>query len=182
MRHISQQESEFVRLFEAFRSPVYAFIQTITRDEYAAEELTQTIFLKLWQKKDSWNSIDNMDHYIRRMAHNACKDWFKKLSLDARRAGEIKKRLQTEYNNVADHADYLETRQMLEDALAMLSPQRRRVFELSRNEGLKLEEIAEVMHISYSTVNHHLRAAISHVRSYHAKHTAIIILLIIILR
>ena len=159
-------EREFIGLFRQFSRPVHAYIQTITGDHHTAEELTQELFIKLWKRRDTYDSIENIDHYIMRMAHNACMTWFKKLALDTRLAAEVKNRMKLEHNNVEDHVLHQEARQLLDKAVATLSPQRRKVFELSRNEGLKLPEIAEAMNISHHTANHHLVAALAQIRQY----------------
>lgn len=180
----SPYEQEFIRLFNAYRSPVQAYIQTVTADRYVAEELTQELFLKLWRNNSRWKDIENMDQYIMRMAHNACMTWFRKLALDARLIREIKNRLQLESNNVENHMAYREAQQLLDHALSTLSPQRRKAFELSRKQGLKLSEIAESMGVSFHTANHHLQAALDHIRQHlvvHARDHATIIFASILL-
>lgn len=162
--HYSEQE--FIRLFRQYSKPVHAYIQTITGDQHAAEELTQELFIKLWKRKDSYGSINNIDQYIMRMAYNASMSWFKKLALDARLAAEVKRRMNMDHNDVEDHVLHQEAKQLLDKALATLSPQRRKVFELSRKEGMKLPEIAALMHISPHTANHHLVAALAQIRQF----------------
>lgn len=166
----SLQEQHFIRLFENYRSPVYDYIQSVTRDAYAAEELTQELFIKLWNRKDHWEEIESMDQYIRRMAHNACMTWFRKLALDEKLMLNVRSRQQFEGNNVDNHLAYKEAQQRVDEALLTLSPQRRKAFELSRQKGLKLNEVAKAMGISFHTANHHLRAALAQIREYMIKH------------
>jgi len=163
------QEQHFIRIFEKYRSPVYAYIQSVTGDAYAAEELTQELFIKLWNKKDHWEKIELMDQYVRRMAHNACMTWFRKLALDEKLLLTVRSRQRLESNNVENHLDYKEAQQHIKDAVSTLSPQRRKAFELSRQQGLRLNEVAEAMGISFYTANHHLRAALSQIREYLVK-------------
>lgn len=173
--------SEFIGLFNAYKEPVYAYIRTITGDHHTAEELTQELFVKLWKKRDQYDQIQQKDQYIFRMAHNACMNWFQKLALDARLAREVKNRLQTENNNTEDHIAYQEAKALLEKALDTLSPQRRKVFELSRREGLKTQEIADELGISFHTANHHLVAALAQIRAFFVQHQADRALLLLIL-
>lgn len=160
---------EFIHLFNTYKVPVYFYIQAIVNDAYMAEELTQELFIRLWNKRSDYSTIANKDQYIFRMAHNACMSWFQKLALNARLAKEVKQRMEMEQNNVEDHMALQEARKLLEEALQTLSVQRRKVFELSRKEGLKLPEIAERLGISHHTANHHLVAALSHIREYFLK-------------
>jgi RNA polymerase sigma-70 factor (family 1) len=172
-------QGEFLELFERYKLRVHGYIQSITGDFHVAEELTQEVFIRLWKKRDKYHEIENKDQYIFRMAHNASMNWFQKLALDARLAKEVKNRLQVSNNNVDDHLSLKEAQALLEKALETLSPKRREVFELSRKKGLKLQEIADEMGISFHTANHHLVAALQQIRSYfleHSKDRALILL------
>ena len=171
---------EFLHLFDTYKVPVHDYVRTITGDDYVAEEITQELFIKLWKKRDDFGQIDNIDQYIYRMAHNASMTWFSKLALDARRAREVLKRSQATGNNVIDTLDYREAQALLDKAIDTLSPQRKKVFELSRREGLKIQEIADTLDLSFNTVNHHLTAALAQIREYfmeHGKDTTLILLL-----
>lgn len=175
---------QFMELFEKYKSPIYAYVQRTTGDQYVAEEITQEVFIKLWKRRDRFSEIENTDHYIYRMAHNACMNWFKKLALDAKLAREVKERMKMESNDVEDHIAQQEAMALLQKALDTLSPQRRKVFELSRKEGMRLQEIAEQMGLSFHTVNHHLVAALSQIREYfltHGKDKALLLLIFVLI-
>lgn len=180
--HVGQYDpghDEFMRLFDAYKHRVHGYIQHITGDFHVAEELTQNVFIRLWKKRDKFPEIDNKDQYIFRMAHNASMNWFQKMALDARLATEVKRRLKISDNNVDNHLELKEAQALLEKALETLSPKRREVFELSRKNGLKLQEIADQLGISFHTANHHLVAALQQIRAYflaHSKDRALILL------
>lgn len=175
---ISQQA--FLQLFDTYKVPIYDYVRTITGDDYVAEEITQELFIKLWKKRDGFGQIENIDQYIYRMAHNASMTWFSKLALDARRAKEVLRRAQTAGNNVTDSIDYREAQALLNKAVDTLSPQRKKVFEMSRREGLKIQEIAESLNLSFNTVNHHLTAALAQIRDYFMEHGKDITLLLLL--
>jgi RNA polymerase sigma-70 factor (ECF subfamily) len=175
---------EFIYLFDTYKVAVHDYVQKITGDHHTAEEITQELFIKLWKMRDRFGQIDNMDQYIYRMAHNASMTWFGKLAVDARRAKEVWKRSQATINNVTDTLDYREAQALLDKAIATLSPQRKKVFELSRREGLKIQEIADELNLSFNTVNHHLTAALAQVREYfmqYGKDSTLLMLLAVLL-
>ncbi|MCC7523292.1 MAG: sigma-70 family RNA polymerase sigma factor [Chitinophagaceae bacterium] len=181
MEQRSLQEQHFISLFEQYRSPVFAYIQSVTGDAYVSEELTQELFIKLWDRKDHWQEIESMDGYIRRMAHNACMTWFRKLALDEKLIREVKSRMEIDSNNVEYHIAYKEAQKRIDEAVMTLSPQRRKAFELSRKQGLKLSEVAAAMGISFHTANHHLGAALDQIRAYLITHNGDKALLVFIL-
>lgn len=171
---------EFLHLFDTYKVSIHDYVRAITGDDYVAEEITQELFIKLWKKRNDFGQIDNIDQYIYRMAHNASMTWFGKLALDARRAREVLKRTQQVGNNVTDTMNYREAQALLDKAVSTLSPQRKKVFELSRREGLRIQEIADKLDLSFNTVNHHLTAALSQVREYfmqHGKDATLLVLL-----
>lgn len=176
-------QQEFIHLFDTYRVPVHDYVRTITGDDYMAEEITQELFIKLWKKRSDFDRIENIDQYIYRMAHNACMTWFGKLALDARRAKEVLQRAQAAGNNVTESIDYREAQTLLNQAIATLSPQRKKVFELSRREGMKIQEIADELNLSFNTINHHLTAALAQVREYfitHGKDATLLVLLAVL--
>ena len=161
---------EFLYLFDTYKVAIHDYVQKITGDHHTAEEITQELFIKLWKMRDRFAQVDNMDQYIYRMAHNASMSWFGRLALDARRAKEVWKRSQDTFNNVIDAADYRDAQSMLNKAIATLSPQRKKVFEMSRREGLNIQEIADELNLSFNTAKHHLTAALAQVREYFMEH------------
>jgi RNA polymerase sigma factor (sigma-70 family) len=56
--------------------------------------------------------------------------------------------------------------QLIEEAAELLPPQRKKVFVLSRKQGLSRQEIARELNISANTVDNHLREALIFIRAY----------------
>ena len=165
---------QFVLLFNRYKTPVHDYVQAITGDHYTAEEITQEIFVKLWRKQADLAQIDNIDQYIFRMARNQSMDYFKKIALDTKLVNELKNRMTALHgaqgDNVSSNLDYKDTEALIDQAVATLSPQRRRVYQLSRQQGLKLEEIAAEMQLSVNTVKNHLVRSLQEIREYLVKH------------
>lgn len=161
---------QFVQLFNRYKIPVHDYVQVITGDHYIAEEITQEVFVKLWKKQAGLGEIDNIDQYILKMARNQSMDYFKKAALDTRLANELKSRMTANSDPVSHLLDYKDTEALIDRAVAALSPQRRRVYQLSRQQGLKLEEIAAEMQLSVNTVKNHLVRSLHDIREYLVHH------------
>ena len=70
---------------------------------------------------------------------------------------------------------------LLRDALDRLSPQRRMVYQLSRDKGLNHEEIAHHLHLSRHTVKNHMVEALRHIRHYLGQHGSVLVWIVLFL-
>jgi RNA polymerase sigma-70 factor (ECF subfamily) len=175
---INEQEQRFKILFEHFKKPVHDYIRTITGSDELAEEIAQEVFIRLWKKRSSFDEIESIDYYIFRIARNECMRYFRKAAVETQLFRELQKRMTAENNNVSDYINYKETEALLDKAIASLSPQRQKVYILSRRQGLRIEEIAAEMQITYNTVRNHLVEALRQIRQYYIEHLSIAVLLI----
>lgn len=171
-------EQRFKILFERFKKPVHDYIRTITGSDELAEEIAQEVFIRLWRKMGSYDEIENIDFYIFRIARNECMRYFKKAAVETHMLQELQKRMSAENNNVSEYINFKETEGLLDKAIASLSPQRQKVYLLSRRQGLRIEEIAAEMQISYNTVRNHLVEALRQIRHYYLEHLSVAVLLI----
>ncbi len=88
------------------------------------------------------DQIENIDYYIFRIARNECMRYFKKAAVETQLFKDLQKRMTPGSNNITEYINYKETEALLNKAIASLSPKRQKVYQLSRRQGLRLEEIA----------------------------------------
>lgn len=156
----------FDDVFRLYKDRIYRYVLVIVKSTEAAEELTQEILIKLWLCRDLLNKVDNLDGYIYVIARNKALNHLRKAAYDLRLMNELKSFMQDEQNNVDDRITANDYDVLVKQALATLSPQRRKVYELSRVEGLNHEEIAGRLSLSKNTVKNHMVEALKHIRSY----------------
>ena len=171
-------EQRFKILFERFKKPVHDYVRTITGSDELAQEIAQEVFIRLWRKMGSYDEIENIDFYTFRIARNECMRYFKKAAVETHMLQELQKRMTAENNNVSEYINFKETEGLLDKAIASLSPQRQKVYLLSRRQGMRIEEIAAEMQISYNTVRNHLVEALRQIRHYYLEHLSVAVLLI----
>lgn len=169
----------FKCLFDNYKNRVYGYVLTITRSPYAAEEITQEIFIKLWLSRDILVGVENIDGYIFATARNKTLNYLRKAAYDVRLLRELQERAapETGNNNVEERAMSSEYDRLLQDALALLSPQRRLVYQLSRERGLNHEEIANHLQLSRNTVKNHMVEALRFIRHYLGEHGSVLVIL-----
>jgi len=126
----------------AQRTAMYVLMQIDT-----SEDVAQSVFLKLWDKRDQLDQLNNPKAYIIQMARSGALDVVKK-------GGHLSKnQLQLGfYSEISDEPENVDRRQAIEKAMADLSPKCRLVFSLSQFEGQSNPEIAENLDVSIRAV------------------------------
>jgi len=172
-------DDSFKRLFDSYKNRLYGYVQAISHSPYVAEEITQEIFIKLWLCRDVLHQVKNLEGYIFAIARNKTLNHLRKAAYDERLMLELQGLAREESNNVEERALAVEYEQLIGQAMMLLSPQRRRVYDLSRNQGLNHEEIAVQMQLSRNTVKNHMVEALRFIRGYLGQHGAATTILLI---
>lgn len=170
------EEVLFDTLYEAYKNRLYGYVLAIVHSADAAEDITQELFIKLWENRSQLLEVDRMEHYLFVMARNRTLNYIRDAAYDAARLRELQQAMITSSNDVEDRVYEGEYQRLIEDALQQLSPQRSLVFRLSRFQHLKLEEIAARLNLSRNTVKNHLVEALRFVRAYLVDNGVILLL------
>jgi RNA polymerase sigma-70 factor (family 1) len=168
----------FNQIFLDFRERVYAFVLLMTKDNSAAEELTQEIFVKLWMRRDTLHEIEHPEGYLFTTARNKTLNYLRKAAHDQRFMKELATRMTAAHNDVEDTLVSREYAQRIQQGIEQLPPQRRLVYQLSRVEGLNHDEIAGRLNISKNTVKNHLVKTLLFLRRHlleNAAHTSVLL-------
>lgn len=151
----SGDANAFRTLFEQNFKRVFALCLRLSADKPAAEELTQDVFVKAWEKLPFFRSESKFSTWLHSIAVNeflmrkrAEKRFYERfLSTDSYSDYEI--------GHTASTAEKLD----LEDAMKKLPEQARIVFVLHDVEGYKHHEISELISIEVGTSKAHLHRA-----------------------
>ncbi|MGP0018495.1 MAG: RNA polymerase sigma factor [Candidatus Sulfotelmatobacter sp.] len=141
----SEVPSEFERVFRAHHGLVFRTAYRITGNAADAEDVSQTVFLRLFRRAGSADALENEEGYLRRAAINAALDVMRSRQTD--RTVELPVELPDLPAEPA-HDDPRELRQALGRALAQLKPRPAEIFALRFLEGFTNPEIARMLGIS----------------------------------
>lgn len=183
LKEVSEgNEKAFRTLYDAYFNHLSAYIFKLCKSETATEEIVQDIFVKIWVNRASLRLMDTPEAYIFSMARNKTIDYLRRLSKESNLINVLEQQLSASNNDVEAKLDVEELRLLIEEALNQLSIQKRKIFQLSRNEGLSHDEIAAVMHLSKSTVKNHLSETLQHVREHlrHQPNSEALLLLLVL--
>lgn len=145
---------KFHQLILPMKDKLFRLALSIVREQIEAEDIVQDVLLKLWQKKDEWDDIENLEAYCFRSVKN--------LALDKLAAGAVRKtdNIDPERESIAfvdTHSPYRamvqkEQLSILYKCIDELSENQKLVFQLREIEEMSYREIAETLHISEDLV------------------------------
>ena len=152
-------DAEVEQIYRETRGSVCAYLLYLGVSNDRAQEVTQEVFLRLFQTMRKGTPIENLRAWLFRVAHN--------LGLKVRSRERAFRAVEPNWERMAHPSDSPESLLLdkerngrVADALEDLSPQQKNCLYL-RSQGLRYREIAEVMSISASSVNEFLRRAIA---------------------
>jgi RNA polymerase sigma-70 factor (ECF subfamily) len=71
---------DFQNVFNEFQSPIYNYVLRMVKDRSLAEELTQDVFVKLYNSLSDFRGDSKVSTWIYRIATNVCLDHFRSSS------------------------------------------------------------------------------------------------------
>ncbi len=121
-----------------------------TREE--AEEVTQEVFVKFWEKCDTLSPDSSIKSYLYRSVHNSCLNALKHEKVKDSYRQYMIQFMESSSESLLETEDPDELRNRIMKEIDSLPPRCSEIFKLSRFEGLKYQEIAEHLGISVKTV------------------------------
>lgn len=158
-------EQAFGRLFNLFLPKLYPFIIKFTRSEAATQEIIQETFIRVWLNRDQLDQIDNPGGWLYKVASNECYSYARKKALNNKFSNDIA--MATEPVQVPQHEmDLKELNRLIQEAVNKLPAQRKKIFQMSRNQGKSIPEIATELQLSPNTVKNALVTSLRSIREY----------------
>lgn len=144
---------------------VRRFLFTLVKKEALADDLAQSVFMKLWLFRSRLNPAQSLKNYLMVLSRNAAMDFFRS------KYHTLQADLPTPPERVAPErteqkAEYTETSTRIRQAVEEMPAQRREVFKMSRFEQLSSEEIAARLGLSVRTVEKHIQLALKDLRGF----------------
>jgi len=154
------EREAFAELVGLYQKKIFVFAYGFFPNREDALEIVQETFMRIFTKIDGYQPQQSLSGWVYRLTYNICVDTYRKFAkknaLESNFADVPERQLAIMENHQAD----LECRQMraaIDRAADNLSLKQKSVFTLKYIQGMKLQQVAEVMNISLGTVKtlHH---------------------------
>jgi RNA polymerase sigma-70 factor (ECF subfamily) len=151
-------KTQFRQLYDQEYTSVYRAIRAVVLDSASAEDLTQETFVRAYRARNRYQPTAPPGAWLRRIGVN--------LAISHLRRQKLARFLPARLYVAPDRRDYdrAEARNVVEKALAALSPKLRAAVVLHYYEGLTREEIAEVLGVPAGTVASRIAKAVAIMR------------------
>jgi RNA polymerase sigma-70 factor (ECF subfamily) len=169
-------------LFRRLYPKLFAYANKFLHDHDDSKEVVQAFFVSLWNHRNNLDESKSLDNYMFTSVKNRCINVLKSNALKNKRA-EVMLRLYADASQTNHSYHILLANELQSDfdkALANLPTECRKVFELSRLEGLRYHEIASRLDISIKTVETQMYRALSKLRIELRHHLTVFVLFLLI--
>lgn len=172
-------EAAFGILFRNSVSVLYPFILRMVKQQAAAEEVVQASFLRVWLSRDKLAGVEHPKAWLYKVVANECYTWLRKEAREMRLRVGVGEGAEEGDDSLSAEIAMRETRRLIAEAVVQMPPQRKRIFAMSRQQGMSIPEIAEVLELSPNSVKNTLVLALKDIRKYLARHGRMIPLLLL---
>lgn len=167
----------FLEVYDGHAKALYHFVRKFIYDTATIDDIVHDSFLQLWNARERIRPNFPIQNYLYKIARNLV---YKKLKAHLKFLeiqGELayiaeNRNIQYSVEDTFIDAEY---RDIYQSAVEQLPSQRRRIFKMSRQDGLSHKEIAERLNISVNTVKEHMSLAMRSIQEYIAREHDIIL-------
>lgn len=154
----------FEQLFRIYADALCSFAADHVGDR-VAEDIVQTVFCDLWNRREEWTPPKNVKAYLYRAVRNTALDHLDRRVVEQDWKDEEKERDQNR-GRVApvEVLEHQEMSRAMEQAVEELPERRRMIYRMARHHDMTYSEIASALDIAPKTVENQMGRALKTLR------------------
>ena len=137
---------------------------TFVKSYQVAEELTQDVFIQLWEKREKLTEVKSFENYLFIVSRNLIITHIRKKLVETSTLKEQK--LEEMFFKPDEQFEFKELVSIIQEGADLLTEPRKSVFLLSRIEGKDSDFISAELGIAKRTVRWHLAEALNFLRTH----------------
>ncbi|WP_396600248.1 sigma-70 family RNA polymerase sigma factor [Frigoribacterium sp. R86507] len=152
-------QAAFAALYDQTAPRVLGLVKRLLKDHAQSEEVTQEVFLEIWQNATRFDSTrGSAASWMLTMAHRRAVDRIRASQAGRDRDLKIGVRdLETDYDSVTESVEIRIEHERVERALGRLTELQRQAVKLAYYGGLSHSEVAKLLDVPIGTVKTRLR-------------------------
>lgn len=151
-------ENAFKYLVNAYHHKLCVYATTLCHDHDQAEDIVQNVFFKLWRNRQHLSISKRFSSFLYRSVYNEFIDQYRQsrkvIALEKKHIDVLSIFLDEEEDNELDNL-----KELVNKGIEKLPKKCKKVFLLSKKEGLTNIEIAEYLQLSIKSVEAHISKA-----------------------
>lgn len=174
---IRGDQKAFEMIFKTLYQPLCQYAYSFLNDRNEAEEVVQNTFIKMWEKRTELSVQRSLKAYLYTMVRNGSLNRLKHERVKKIHAAQQLAVVEIARELVDEKVQAHDLESKIFEAMQALPEQCRLVFQLSRFEELKYQEIADQLQISVKTVENQMGKALKLMREQLKDYLPIVLLI-----
>ena len=155
----------FDQLVKTYRSTIYASVFSYINNSADAEDLTQRIFIRAYERLATLRDLDRFLPWLQQIAHNACKDWLRRQNDSTTDLEAVD---DTDFAETTPSSEEIALKREIEavvrEAIGALTETDRKLVEGRYIEGASYDQLQVESGLSYAAIANRLKRAKQQIR------------------
>lgn len=167
----------FEQIFTSWYSQLCAYANGFLKDLDASEEVVQEVMVKIWTNRETLAINTSLRSYLFRSVRNGCLNVLKHIEIREAYKSYREREDSSLQRSHEEEVMISELEGKIRQAIDQLPMERRKVFIMSRYDGLTYQQIADTLGISVKTVENQMGKALKSLREELADYLPLLALL-----
>jgi len=163
----------FEQSFTAHFDGMFRYCMTMVNDQAEAEDIVQAVFTDLWQDRHKIEIHTSIQAFLYKAVYFKCMNRIKHEKVNQKYMASIPQ--ENHQISESNPALLMEVNMMINEAVDALPEQCRKIFSMSRYEGMRYQEIADHLQLSVKTIENQMGKALKSLRIHLADYLQVII-------
>jgi RNA polymerase sigma-70 factor (family 1) len=155
----------FDRVYQRYAGKLYAFSLKYLKSKEEAEELVQSVFLKVWENQKRLKKETSFKSYLFTIAYNEICNLFRRRKYQQNLITKIETESSEASGETEDQIEFQFVTEQVDQIIARLPEKQKTIFLKSRQEGKSTKEIADELGLSRGTVDNYISESLKFIRS-----------------